>query len=101
MAEQARQQRMSQPNGASHARCVILHKAWLAGQLGDFALERMGFCPAQIEALHRKRAKTLIELHRLAGHDLACWCPLTSDWCHAETLLALAPQYAQLERHAA
>ena len=27
--------------------------------------------------------------HELAGHDLACWCPLDSP-CHADVLLELA-----------
>lgn len=85
----------------SHARCTILHKAWLKGELGDLTLQRMGFCAAQIETLHRKRAAILARLHALAGHDLACWCPLTSEWCHAETYLALAPLHAELERLAA
>lgn len=84
-----------------HARSVILHKEWLAGHIGALTLERMGFCPAQIEALDRLRSRVLVNLHRLAGHDLACWCPLTSQWCHAETLLALAPQYHELEQLAA
>jgi hypothetical protein len=29
------------------------------------------------------------ELYRLAGHDLACWCPLAQP-CHADVLLELA-----------
>lgn len=85
----------------SHARCVILHRAWLAGRIGDLTLERMGFCPAQIEALLRKRERILARLHELAGHDLACWCPLTSEWCHADTYLVMAADFAELERLAA
>lgn len=30
------------------------------------------------------------ELPRLAGHDLACWCPLDGHPCHADVLLELA-----------
>lgn len=26
----------------------------------------------------------------LGGRDLACWCPLEAEWCHAEDLLCLA-----------
>jgi hypothetical protein len=26
----------------------------------------------------------------LAGHDLACWCPIDAEWCHADDLLKLA-----------
>ena len=84
-----------------HARCVILHKEWLAGHMGALTLEDMGFCPAEIEALERKRNAILIRLHELAGKDLACWCPLTSAWCHADTYLALAGHYAELEGLAA
>ena len=78
-----------------HARCTIYHRQWLNGRIGDLTLERMGFCGAEIEALHRKRERILLQLHTLAGHDLACWCPLTSEWCHADTYLALAPIYAE------
>ena len=84
-----------------HARCVILHRHWLRGELGALTLENMGFCPAEIEALGRKRIAILTRLHELAGIDLACWCPLTSEWCHADTYLALAGHYADFERSAA
>jgi Domain of unknown function (DUF4326) len=84
-----------------HAKCVILHKAWLTGELGDFQLEQIGFCAREIEALTRKRASILIRLHELTGKDLVCWCPVTSPWCHAETYLALASDYAETERLAA
>jgi hypothetical protein len=26
----------------------------------------------------------------LAGRDLACWCPLDAEWCHADDLLTIA-----------
>ncbi|HKT85596.1 MAG TPA: DUF4326 domain-containing protein [Novosphingobium sp.] len=84
-----------------HAKSVILHDRWLQGRLGALSLERMGFCPAEIEALYRLRERVLTNLHRLAGHDLACWCPVTSKWCHAEKLLDLAARYAEFERFAA
>lgn len=84
-----------------HARSVIYYEHWLAGQIGPRLLEQRGFSLGEIEALARKRAAILTRLHSLAGHDLACWCPLTSDWCHANTLLRLAPQFADLERLAA
>lgn len=64
-----------------HAKSVILHRHWLRGELGALTLERMGFCPAEIEALFRLRVRVLTGLHQLAGRDLACWCPLTSEWC--------------------
>lgn len=77
-----------------HARCVILHKSWLRGELSDLALERMGFCPAEIEALHRKRARIIENFHRLIDSDLVCWCPQTSKWCHADTYLQMARAYS-------
>lgn len=84
-----------------HAKATILHDQWLQGHIGALTLERMGFCPAEIEALDRLRARVLTSLHRLSGHDLACWCPLNSPWCHATTLLRMAPAFAELERLAA
>lgn len=80
---------------------MIYYEHWLAGRIGAKLLEDRGFSPAEIAALARKRAAILTRLHQLAGKDLACWCPLTSDWCHANTLLRLAPTYAELERLAA
>lgn len=73
-----------------HAKCVVLHRRWLAGTLGALGLERMGFCPAEIDALARLRARVLDRLPELRGKDLACWCPAPGPWCHAETLLDLA-----------
>lgn len=87
--------------GRGHAKATILHDQWLKGRIGALTLECMDFCPAEIEALERLRARVLVSLHRLAGRDLACWCPLTSPWCHAETLLRLAPVYADFEKCAA
>ena len=84
-----------------HARSVILHKEWLAGRIGALTLETMGFSPAEIDALERLRCRVLTRAHELAGKRLACWCPLTSDWCHAETLIALAADHAEIERAAA
>jgi hypothetical protein len=85
-----------------HAKAVILHKAWLHGELGALTLERsMGFCQVEVDALFRLRMRVLTGLHRLARHDLACWCPLTSKWCHAETLLDFALEYEEFERLAA
>jgi len=84
-----------------HAKSVILHDQWLQGRIGALTLERMGFCPAEIEALTRLRIRVLTGLHRLAGHDLACWCAPSSQWCHAETLLRMAVTHADYERLAA
>lgn len=73
-----------------HARSVILHRDWLAGRLSTLRLERLGFCAGEIETLDRRRARVLERISDLAGLDLQCWCPLTSRWCHADTLLQLA-----------
>ena len=83
-----------------HAKATILHQSWLDGRIGALTLERMGFSPAEIDALDRLRGRVLTSLHKLAGRDLACWCPPNSEWCHAATLLRLAPVYAEIERHA-
>jgi hypothetical protein len=84
-----------------HAKATILHERWLTGRLGALSLERLGFCPAEIDALYRLRTRVLLNLHELVGHDLACWCPVASPWCHANILLKLAPAHADYERWAA
>jgi hypothetical protein len=73
-----------------HARSVLLHDKWLEASLSDMELEQRGFCPAEIEALHRLRERIQRNLIRLRGKNLACWCPTTSRFCHADTLLRLA-----------
>ena len=54
-----------------------------------FTVSDEGFA-GEIEGLHRFRAKLVANLPRLRGHDLQCWCPLSSRWCHADVLLKLA-----------
>ena len=78
-----------------HAKSVVLYRRWIAGRLGALTLERMGFCPAEIDALERLRSRVLDNVHRLTGHDLACWCPASSAWCHADLLLRLAATPAE------
>lgn len=75
-----------------HARGVILYRAWLSGQLSPRVLESAGFGEHEIASLSRWRLRLLKRLPEIRGRDLQCWCPLTSDWCHAEVLLALASQ---------
>ncbi|CAN5573196.1 hypothetical protein BH10PSE14_BH10PSE14_06270 [soil metagenome] len=70
-----------------HARSVLLYGDWMEGRLSDLRLERHGFCPAEIDALHRKRERIHRNLHQLSHKDLVCWCPTTSKWCHADILL--------------
>lgn len=73
-----------------HARSVALHRRWFDGRLGDLTLERLGFGPAEIDALHRLRLHVHAALHQLRGRDLQCWCPVNSRWCHVDTLIARA-----------
>lgn len=70
-----------------HARSVLMYGNWLEGRLSDLELEHRGFCPAEIDALHRMRERVLRRLPRLHRKDLVCWCPLTSRWCHADILI--------------
>lgn len=73
-----------------HARSILLYDKWMEGSLSDLELERRGFCPAEIDALYRMRARLLDRLITLRRKDLVCWCPVTSPWCHANILLRLA-----------
>ena len=73
-----------------HAKSVMLHRRWLAHNLGALTLEELGFCPAEIDSLQRLRIRVLNNIDELIGADLACWCPASSRWCHADTLLDLA-----------
>lgn len=34
--------------------------------------------------------QALEAVRQLRGHDLACWCPVDAEWCHADVLLELA-----------
>jgi len=45
-----------------HARGVELHRAWLEGKLGALSLERLGFSPAECDALARLRRRVLASL---------------------------------------
>lgn len=78
------------PERFGHVRSVKLHRRWVTFHLGALSLERLGFTPFEIDALDRWRTRLVGRLPNLAGNDLQCWCPLTSRWCHADTLLALA-----------
>lgn len=83
-----------------HAKSVILHRRWLAGELGALRLARMRFSDAEIATLDRRRIAILTRLHELAGKDLACWCSPNSRWCHADVYLELAPIHAEYDRYA-
>ena len=73
-----------------HAKSVQLFDRWLEGSIADLTLERMGFCPAEVEAMRRRRTLLLERLPDLKGLDLICWCPLSSRWCHANPLIVRA-----------
>lgn len=76
--------------GIGHARSVILYRAWVEGHLTRYVLERAGFSAAEIDALARWRRRLIERLPELRGHDLQCWCPLTSAWCHADVQIDFA-----------
>lgn len=67
----------------THAECV--HR---------FALLCAGYVCISDQKIEVREQKQFIDLVRneveaLAGHDLACWCPLNAT-CHADVLLAIA-----------
>jgi hypothetical protein len=70
-----------------HARSVLMHWRWFEGSLGAMALERVGYCPGEIDALLRLRERALRRLPAVQGYDLGCWCPLTSRWCHVDIVI--------------
>ncbi len=82
--------------GIGHARSVILYRAWLAGEVGPHVLRSLHFNDYERASLARLRWRVLRNLPELAGHDLQCWCPLTSAWCHAEVLLRFANAQASV-----
>lgn len=70
----------------ARARAVQLYREWAAGRYepwngqGHISIDRAHYVPGWV----REQAPV-----RLAGRDLACWCPLGKP-CHADVLLALA-----------
>lgn len=73
-----------------HARSVILYRAWIAGQLSIHVLRCAGFGEDEMTSLRRWRERLLSALPSLRGRDLQCWCPLSSEWCHADVLIRAA-----------
>lgn len=67
------------------AECVRMFRAWLRNPELEWSY---GTARARWITSH---------VHELAGHDLACWCPLDQP-CHADVLLDLAN--AQPDREA-
>ncbi|WP_084625422.1 DUF4326 domain-containing protein [Sphingobium sp. C100] len=73
-----------------HVRSVRLYRRWIERKLTLPDLERLGFNQPEINALVDWRNRLDAELPRLRGHDLQCWCPLTTKYCHVEVLLEAA-----------
>ena len=65
-----------QPTAAGRALAVAAYREWLEGRRSSTAVRRP---PPTLEDI----------CAALAGHDLACWCPLDQP-CHADILLELA-----------
>lgn len=89
------------PHGESlqprETRAVLVRqfRAWvMAGMRADDLVEQMPLVDQQGKVWRSKvqavRRPTLREIREaLAGHDLACWCPLDEP-CHADVLLEIA-----------
>ena len=73
-----------------HKRSVILYAEWLRGMVDNNVLRCAGFSEAERATLQRLQRRIVGGLATLRGHDLQCWCPLTSLWCHADILLRAA-----------
>jgi hypothetical protein len=69
------------------ARSVRLYGQWFDGRLGALALSRLGFCPAEIDALARMRARLMSQLDWMRGKVLSCWCAENARFCHVRTVL--------------
>lgn len=78
---EARERGLASTDQEARQVCVDAFRTWLTG---SGAVEDWGPGP---DEEHRRRY--LASLPELAGHDLACWCPLDGP-CHADVLLDLA-----------
>jgi hypothetical protein len=71
--------------------CARMYRRWLDGEITLTDPELIG-----------RRTWILDHIDQLAGHPLACWCPLPepgqADHCHADVLLDLANKPAPLPR---
>lgn len=50
-----------------------------------YPVKRHGLFASQ--HLFRAHVLPTLDLTPLRGHDLACWCPLDAEWCHADDLI--------------
>ena len=82
-----------------HARAVGLHRAWLAGRLGERTLRSLGFNENERVALERMRQRALRRIAEIGGQDVGCFCPLTSRWCHVNTVIKLANAGGEARAH--
>lgn len=64
---------------------VANFRCWLEGQTRN-GRPAFGECAKHQE----QRAEILRRLPELRGKNLACWCPLDGEPCHADVLLELA-----------
>ena len=62
------------------------YREWLLGS--EWIIETLASTDIRRSNLRERRRKVLEDLPSLKGHDLVCWCPLTT-LCHADVLLEL------------
>ncbi len=67
----------------TRADCVRLYRYLLEGFVTVS-------CPSPIADQIRARNHVTTHLEELCGKDLACWCRLDGEACHADVLLELA-----------
>jgi hypothetical protein len=79
-----------------HARSVGLYRLWIERRLGALTLSHLGFSPHEIDSLARWRWRLDRHMPRLFGHDIQCWCPVTSRWCHGDVLIDYAAHLARM-----
>ena len=71
----------------AHQRAVDLYRSWLESGTITGLTDLPGM--ALPDRLARIRGQIIGDVTTLAGHDLACWCPLDQP-CHADVLLELS-----------
>ena len=83
----------------ARATAVSFHREWL-----EQGITVPYPHPGESALLSDRRERVLNEAPRLAGKDLACWCPLedangNSVPCHADVLLDIANPVGDIERY--
>lgn len=69
------------------ARSVRLYERLIDGDLGALELESLGFCPAEIDAIFRMRARCIAQFAWMRGQKLSCWCAENAPFCHVKNVL--------------